>query len=450
MRTGWKSLIDRHAGDDTITGQRLTLPAALEDGRIPGALGHLSYFASALILAALIWGSIAQIRELAITHGQVIPSSSVKLVHHLEGGIVEDVLAKEGQIVEQNAPLLHLRPTAAKSDLRQAHVRAAHLTLQKIRFSAHISGQTPDFGELGKRYPKLAEDELDVFLATQKQLEKEIHILHTRITQREVELEAALKEFESLSRQVDIQKEKLEIRERLLKEGYTSRRGYLEAKSEFESARARAISAEGRLEATREQLTEAKSQLPKFKAEAHSKTSEDRAKVAAELAELEQSLYKHQDRVDRLQIRAPVRGIVQELIPRTKNEVVKPGELVAKVVPLDEDVVAEVQVQPKDIGHVNVGDEAELKISTYDPNIYGVVKGTVEKLSATTFQKENGEPYYKATIKIDKNHVGSGKTKKLILPGMVVQADIITGAKSLVRYLLKPVYRSLNAAFTER
>ena len=431
-------------------GERLTLPGSLEDGRVPLAFSRFSYSASAIILAAIIWGSFAEIRELAVAHGQVAPSGLVKLVQHLEGGLVEDIFVSEGQIVEKGAPLVGLRRHSADSDLSQRRVRVAQLMLKKQRLSALIEDRSPDFGDLVEQYPELAKEQLEVFIKSRESLSKEERTLRSRVMQRKTEISGLRNELESLERQVGIKQEQLGIRQRLLDEGYTSRRSYLDSKSDFENARSRAISVRGRIETGNERLEEAHSELNKMKAEVLRSYSEERSKVAAEIAVLKHEVSKHQDRVDRLQVRAPVKGIVQQLVPHAVGEVVKPGDIVAKIVPLDERIVAEVQVEPKDIGHIRVGQPAELRISTFDPNIYGVIIGQVERLSATTFQKDNGDPYFKAIIRLDRSYVGSETNRNLILPGMVVQADIITGAKSLIKYLLKPVYRSLNSAFSER
>lgn len=450
MRSAWKSFQRQSSLPEHTMGERLTLPGSLEDGRVPLAFSRFSYFASAIILVAIIWGSFAEIRELAVAHGQVAPSGLVKLVQHLEGGLIEDIYVSEGQIVEKGAPLVGLQHNSAESDLSQRRVRVAQLMLQKQRLAALIEDRSPDFGDLIEHYPELAKVQLEVFIKSRESLSKDERTLRSRVTQRKTEIAGLRNELESLERQVVIKQEQLGIRQRLLDEGYASRRSYLDSKSDFENARSRAISVRGQIETGNERLEEAHSELTKMKAEALRAYSEERSKVAAEIAVLQHEVSKHQDRVDRLQIRAPVKGIVQQLVPHAVGEVVKPGDIVAKIVPLDERIVAEVRVEPRDIGHIRVGQPAELRISTFDPNIYGVIIGQVERLSATTFQKDNGDPYFKAIIRLDRSYLGSETNRNLILPGMVVQADIITGAKSLIKYMLKPVYRSLNSAFSER
>ena len=426
------------------------MPVELEDGRIPNIFANLSQFFCGLIIAALIWGMFAQMRELAIAEGEIVPVESVQKIQHLEGGQVEKVLVQEGAIVEAGAVLLHLRPIATESDFGQIQVRSAGLQLQHEVLSAIIDGRKPSFGKTGSDFPELMAQQQQVYQSRSSHLASQRAALAARVAQRQAEVPALEKELKSLQRQQEIHKEQLVIREKLLETGYTSRRALLQSEAALEQIKASYFATAGRLETAREQLAEARSNLLSSDHEARKALEEERSKIAVELAELRQQLNKQQDRVERLVVRAPVRGIVQELAQRTAGEVVKPGELVASIVPLGQTVVAEVRLRPEDIGHVRVGADAEIKLSTFDPNVFGIIKGKVDHLSATTFQTEQGEPYYKAILTLDRSHVGGDGKKRMILPGMVVQADIITGSKSFVRYMLKPVFRSLDASFSER
>lgn len=438
------------SSEPDIRGQRFTLPAELEDGRIPHMFGKLTNLFCALFLAALVWASFAEMRELAIGHGEIAPTGHVQTIQHLEGGQVEKIDVREGQQVEAGQILVQLSPVAASSDLNQLHVRAASLRVQKEALNALLQGREPDFMAAEKDYPGLASEQMQVYTSKRDQIAQEQRALEARVLQRQAEYDAAQLEAESLKIQIEINEEQLAIRAKLLKDGYTSRRAYLQTKSALEDVKARHYSTVGRREAAKEQLSEAKSALEGGKAESLKLLSEERSKVSAELGELEQQVGKHRDRVDRLVVRSPINGIVQELAQKTPGEVVKPGDLVAKVVPLDATVVAEVRVDPKDIGHVNEGDPVEIKISTFDPNVFGIVMGKVGVISASTFKNEDGEPYYKAVVTLDQRYVGEGSRRKVIQPGMVVEADIITGSKSIIKYLLKPVYRSLDVGFSER
>ena len=172
--------------------------------------------------------------------------------------------------------------------------------------------------------------------------------------------------------------------------------------------------------------------------------------VTGELAQVRETIAKLQDRVRRLDITAPTRGIVKGLTTRTIGAVIGPGELIVEIVPLDDVLVAEVRISPRDIGHLRIGQSANVKVTTYDPARFGVVEGRLKRVSASTFKDEEGEPFYKGIIELSQAFVGSDPDRNPVLPGMVVDADIVTGSKSLMQYLLKPVYRGLDSAFRER
>ncbi len=433
-----------------VGGQRLILPIELEDGRVPDIFAQLAQVFCGLIIAAIIWGSFAQIREIAVAEGEIVPIASVQKIQHLEGGQVEKVLVKEGAMVDAGAPLLQLRPVATESDFGQVQVRIAGLRLRHEALSAVLEGRKPDFGKTGEKYPALMAQQQEVYETRNAHIASQRGALAAKVAQREAEVPALEKERDSLKRQMEIQEEQRQIRQKLLDTGYTSRRAYLQSEASLEQVKSDYFATVGRLDTARQQLEEARNTLASTESEEREALMNERAKIAVELGELNEQLTKQQDRVDRLVVRAPVRGIVQELVQRAAGEVVKPGELVASIVPVDQSVVAEVRLRPADIGHVREGDKAEIKISTFDPNIFGIAKGKVTHISATTFQTERGEHYYKAVVALDQSYVGGSEHKRMIMPGMVVQADIVTGSKSFMRYMLKPVFRSLDASFSER
>lgn len=445
-----KKLFRSNSEVHEVDGRRLTLPAELEDGRVPNILAKFSYMSSALILALIIWASVAEIREFTVAPGKVVPSGEIKLVHHLEGGQIKRILVSDGEYVEKGAILATLRAETAQSELSQLKVRADHLNVQKIRLAALLKGKEPEFGEYKKSHPKLALEELEVYRNAKDQMKTEKRRLSARISQIRSERSALDGEVLGLAEQVATLKEMFEIRSSLLKKGYASRRSYLETKSEFEKARVQEITALGRRQTLDAKLLEAQSQLEQTQAEALQEFSMQKSKISLELAELKQLLKKHRDRVARLEIRAPVSGIIQNFVPTTVSEVIKAGDLIAEIVPVKDQVVAEIRIEPRDIGHVQVGREVEVTLSTFDPNVFGTVDGKINKLSATTFQTKQGEPFYRGIVELKQGYVSGSGQQYSILPGMIVQANIITGSKSLVRYMLKPVYRSLDSAFSER
>ena len=452
MRSGTTQTPDKGnaKGSGEVNSKKLILPLALEDGRVPGLLANLSFAACTLIGAAVVWAYLTEIRELAVGQGEIVPMESVKNVHHLEGGIVEDVLGEEGQLVDAGQVLIRLRDNAASSELEQLQIRKASLSLRKLRLTALLRGDILNLDKEMEPHRQLAEDQMALYESEKSLAIHEERTLQARIDQRIADLEALDKEADSIKRQVEIETSRLKSKEALFEKQLLPRSALQEAKSIKERLLAEQIALVGKRNAAKRAVEEARSLYLESKVKSQKKFTEELAKITAELAELDHAIDKQNDYVDRLNVRSPARGVVQHLPFRSNGEVVKPGALVAEVVPSDDLVIAEVRLDPKDIGHVKIGDAAEIKISAFDPNVFGFVPGTVQKLSASTFQSEAGEVYYKATISLSRDTVGTHGATYRITPGMVVQADIVTGAKSLVRYMLKPVYSSLDTAFTER
>ena len=431
-------------------GQDLTLPLALEDGHVPGLFRNVAYLTTLLLVLFLVWASLGQIRELSVAQGQVIPSGSIKLVHHLEGGLVDRVFVHEGQLINKGEPLMQLSLTSALSDLKQLRSRRAYLSIQLARYEALITGSDLQLDELRKGHPTQTAAEEKLYQTEVSFRMKEREILESNIALQQSRIKSLRSEILSHARKVKLHKEEVERVGELHGKQLTTQGNYTQAQVRYENAIGEAISSNGELNDAIEKLAQARSQRSESEARALQSYTEQRSKVTNELAELDHSIVKQADRVKRLSVRAPIRGIVQELTNQSPGEVVKPGGLVAKIVPIDVDVFAEVRLAPKDAGHVHAGNEAELSISTYDPNLFGVVKGKVVSISPTTFLSEENTPYYKGVVSMQKNYVGSKPGTHNILPGMEVKASLVTGAKSLMAYFLKPVRHSLNTAFTER
>jgi len=432
-----------------ISGERLTVPLSMEDGTVPGVVRGLLSLCVGLVLVVLIWASFAEIRELAITTGELVPSGSETIVEHLEGGIVDAVLVREGQLVEIGAPLIRLRAVAAASDLEQLAARTASLRIEKLRIAANLKQKSLDFGSLSAKHPDIAAIQKEIFVS-QRELErsrKQVSI--ARIAQKKAEITALINQSTAIDGQLTNQREQLAMREKMLAEGFTSRKDFLDAQSNFRQAEADFAAINGRLAAAREGLAEAMNKASEDKAEARQILLENDARISRDLAEAEQSLLKFRDRSDRLYIRSPIRGTVKELATKSVGKVLRPGDIAARIVPVADRVVAEVQVRPRDIAYVAPGLEAEITVTAIDPGIYGKLSGKVTRVSPSTFQTEKGETYYRAVIELDMASPGASDLP-VLLPGMIVQANIVTGAKSVMRYLLKPVVRSLDRAFAER
>jgi membrane fusion protein, adhesin transport system len=448
---------DRSARQALIA-RRLTQPLALEDGRPPRILRSTLVTISAFVLAALVWAALTQVQELTVAPGQIIPRGQVEAVQHLEGGIVAEVYIHEGMSVTAEQPLVRLRPESAAGDRSQFEARRAGLKLQLMRLEAQSRDEVADFGELARQFPDLAAEQERLNVSAVMERHQEHATLAARVAQKRSEITMLTSDLQTARAQLAVQTELLSIQDSLQKSGAGSRKNWLEAKSLVQRAEGEVLNLENKIATAVNALSEAQSSLIEAEAKAREKASEERAKAASDLAETEQQLVKLVDRFDRLLIRAPSEGIVQEVVPKSPGEVIRPGDVVARIVPTGRELIAEVRIDPKDSGHIRIGADADIRLATYDSAVFGQVRGKVEYLSATTFfppatqvpNQTPTEPYYKATIRLLQDHVSSGAVSYPITPGMVLQAHIKTGSKSIIRYMFKPVFNSLEVAFSER
>jgi adhesin transport system membrane fusion protein len=457
--TTWaKFLVGSRGGGDPT--RHLTQPLMLEDGRTPRILSRTLYTICGFILTLILWGSVSEVREITLAPGQIVPSGQVHTVNHLEGGIVAELMVHEGDRVMEGQPIMRLEPVAVASDLEQLQVRRAGLVLQIIRLDAVDRETMPDFSGIQTTYPELAAEQQKLYASAVDQRRQERVTLEARVSQRRQDVAAGIAAVDTANAQVPLARDLFEMQAKLISQGYTPTKTYLEAKSALLRIQGEAVTAEIKLKAALAAQEEAESTLAQADTVALQKNAEERGKAAADLAETERQIAKFSDRLDRVVVRAPSAGLVQEIIPKIAGEVVKPGDVVARIVPSGYELVAEVRIDPRNSGHVQVGEPADVKFATFDSAIFGTIAGTVERISATTFPAATAptlspgqsapEPYYKATVRLSSDHIGTGAMKRPISAGMVVQANIVTGSKSIVRYLLKPIFNSLDLAFTER
>jgi HlyD family secretion protein/adhesin transport system membrane fusion protein len=406
--------------------------------------------ASALVAAALLWAAVAPIRELSLARGQLIPASQIRPVQHLEGGIVDEITVKEGEVVDRHQPLMRMNPVMAESELSILRVRAQNLSLLKERGEALLGGRMLDFVAFPAVNASLANEHRHSYHMRVDHRAKERRLLLARIAQRQAEIASLQVEIATGHKLLFIQEQQLDMRHRLLATGASSRKQALDVETALEQARVQLQSKQGKLEATKEALAEAEAAHAESDAAAKKLWSEELVSASAELIEVQESIKKHADRLERLIVRAPARGRVQEVLQRSAGEIVRPGETVARIVPMDDALVAEVRVKPEDIAVVKVQDKAQLRVTAYDSSKYGKMKGEVTDISPTTFEDDDKQRYYKVLIRCDLARSGKSSAPWQLQPGMSVDAEIVSGSKSLLQYLLKPLYRGVEIAFSER
>jgi len=427
----------------------LSTATLLEEKGPPRALCHFLLLICFLVGGFVIFSLVTDITEAAVVHGEVVPGESVKIVQHLEGGIIAEVLVEEGQLVSKGQPLARLDEASAQAELDQMLALETSLVLRAQRLRAFVMGKEPNFSASDK-YADLVEDQYSLLETQLRAHNSQRKVIESRIQQRAAHVAALEEQKTPLQDRVGISQQLLDMRKTLLDKGLVSRVTYLESERAYSQARGDLTGLQGKIAEARGALGEARNSLLELDAKLRNEASEEMGRVTAELAQVREKLARLEDRVARLEIAAPVRGIVKGLQVKTIGGVVRPGETLMDLVPLGEALVAEVKIKPSDIGHVAIGQPAKVKVSTYDSARFGGIEGTLKQISASTFQEDKGEAFYKGVIELSKDYVGNDPKAYPIFPGMVVDADIVTGNRSLFRYFLKPVFRGLDSAFHER
>lgn len=429
----------------------LALPIELEEGAPPFLAKATMAILSGLIIALLVWANIARVREMSVGVGQITPAGLTREAAHLEGGIIDSVLVAPGDVVVEGQPLARLRADTANGEYNRYDARRASLTLRAERLAAEAAGREPDFAAYESAWPDLVREQRELFVAAKRRQEATIASLIARETSAVSELKKTEAEAAAQTDLLKFAREQLAIQEQLIGEGFTSKQIYLQAKSAVATAEASAAAAAVRRDQASGAVEAARSEREAAEADYLARIGEERAGVIGELAELEKPIDAMKNRADRLTLRAPVAGVVNEVFVHGAGDVVRPGGVVAQITPSGSEVFAEVRIRPMDIGHVAVGQKTDVSVTTFDPNRYGKLKGRISHISADSFTDERtGEPYYVAFVALESQTIGKGRRARPLTPGMQVRAEIITQSRTLMQYALKPVVRSLDQAFTER
>ncbi|MBL3554331.1 HlyD family type I secretion periplasmic adaptor subunit [Rhodovulum sulfidophilum] len=401
------------------------------------------------LLAFLAWAAVTPVDEIAKGTGEFVPAGAVRALDHLEGGIVEEVLVKEGEVVAQGQPLLSLTSTATISNRDQLIARRTTLQLQAERFAAFAERRRADFHRFTNDEKLIAEQErlLNAQIGVRVSQEK---IFQEQVTGLEAQIDAVSLQKETLAEALALIDRQAAIREGLVGKGLNPLLQLLEIQRERTMAVAQLRELDSSIWSLRNDISQVHTRISEFHGRLLEEALNQLETANAELAEIREQLTAQNDRIKRLLIVAPAPGIVQELAVRTVGGVLKPGETAARLVPLDDELIAEVQISPRDIGFVQVGQAVKLKVMAFDFSRYGHVYGKISSISPSTFLDANKVPYYLCRIHLDSSQIGSEGETRHFLPGMTIHADILTGKKTILQYFLKPLYTIVDGTLGER
>jgi membrane fusion protein, adhesin transport system len=383
----------------------------------------------AMLVTGLIWANFAVLDEVKRGNGRVVPVRQTQVVQTLEGGIVDAIMIDEGAIVQKGQALMRIDDTKFAAEFGEVRERRGALAARVTRLETEVQGRGqlvfPD--EMIKAAPRAIETERSVFETRARRLAQDTDVL----AQADMRLTETLK---LLSREIEI----------------TRKLFAQKVVPEIEMLRLERQASE-----MRGQLAEAQSKRATLETTFRAQADEELAKARGDLAVLDENIKSAQDRVRRTELRSPVYGIVNKINVTTIGAVVQPGANLMDIVPLDDTLLVEGRIRPQDIAFIRPKQDAVVKVTAYDPSVYGSLKGKVERISADTIvekEAERGdktETFYRVMIRTDKNHLGTAENPLPIIPGMVTTVEILTGEKSVLSYLLKPARMLRDEALRE-
>ncbi|MEH6371940.1 HlyD family type I secretion periplasmic adaptor subunit [Pectobacterium carotovorum] len=417
----------------------------------PRSIRFTLWAIGAFFLFFILWAGLANIDEVTRGDGKAIPSSRLQKIQNLEGGIITEVFIREGQVVNAGDPLLRLDDTRFASNVGETEADRLALLSRIERLNAEINGQELVLSEeITTQAPKIAAGEKELYNSRRRQLHNEISGLEEQLIQRQQELrDFSAKEIQ-FRNSLGLLQQEIKMSEPLIAEGAISkvevlrlRRAEVETRGQLDSIKLSIPRAESAIKESENKIEETRS---RYKSEALSQLSE----AQTSLNKIEATGKALEDRVNRTLVVSPVRGIVQQVLVNTIGGVIQPGSDLVEIVPLDDKLLVEAKIRPQDIAFLHPGQDAIIKLTAYDYTIYGGLKGQLEQISPDTVTDKDGNSFYIIRLRTDKNYLGSADKPLLIIPGMVASVDIITGKKTILSYLLKPIIRANAEALRER
>jgi adhesin transport system membrane fusion protein len=402
-----------------------------------------------VVVLLIVWASLAHVDEITKGDARVISSRQLQLVQSLDGGVVSEILVKEGQVVEKDQLLLKIDETRATSGVRESAAQGFALVARQARLRAIAEGapfQPPPASDSPDE-KRIVEEEKRLYETRLSELNTMVAINQQQLQQRQQELAEMRSRKASAERSLDLSQQELNKTKPLLASGAVSEVDILRLEAAVSKARGDSEQAGAQIARVQAAIGEAQRKIQETELTFRNDARKDLADVMGKLNTLNQGAVALNDKVDKSQIKAPLRGRVQRLLANTVGGVVQPGKDIVEIVPLDDVLVLEAKVLPRDIAFIHPGQAATVKFTAYDFSIYGGMEAEVDNISPDTVVDEKGNAFYLVRVRTTKVKFSE---KMPIIPGMTAEVDILTGNKTVMSYLLKPVLKGKAYALRER
>ncbi len=401
-----------------------------------------------VVLLLVLWACLAEVEEVTRGDGRVIPSRQLQVVQSLDGGVVSEILVTEGQMVEAGQLLLKIDETRATSGVRESAAQGFALRARQARLRALAEGAT--FKPPSSSNPeeaRILEEEHLLYETRRSELGTMIAINQQQLQQRQQELSEMRARKSAAERALDLAQQELNKTRPLLASGAVSEVDILRLDREVSRNRGDIEQATAQMARVQASIGEAQRKIQETELTFRNEARKEMADVMGKLNALNEGAVALADKVDKSQVKSPVRGRVQRLLANTVGGVVTPGKDIVEVVPLDDQLILEAKVQPRDIAFIHPGQAATVKFTAYDFSIYGGLEAKVENISPDTEVDEKGNAFYLVRVRTTRANFSE---KLPVIPGMTAEVDILTGHKSVMSYLLKPVLKARAYALRER
>jgi len=397
----------------------------------------------------IVWAAFANLDEVTRGEGRVIPSRQLQVLQSIDGGLVSDILVREGDVVEIDQLLIKIDETRFVSSVKENRAQYLGLLAKAARLRAISDGQEfvpPE--EVTAEAPEIALQESQLFAARRNELETALSIARQQLAQRQQELNESTARRAQASQGYELTSQELTQTRPLINSGAVSEVELLRLERDVSRYRGERDMASAQITRVQASINEARRKIEEVELTFRNEAGRELSETVTKLSGLAEGSVALSDRVKQSSIRSPVKGVVKRLLVNTVGGVVQPGKDMIEIVPLEDALLLEARVLPRDIAFLRPGQAAMVKFSAYDFSIYGGLEGTLEHIGADTVMDDKGNAFY--LVRVRTNKPGFGASNLPIIPGMVVEVDIMTGKKSVLTYLLKPVLRAKSVAMTER
>ncbi len=388
-----------------------------------------------LVSISLVWMIFTQVDEVVRGRGKVIPSSQTKVLQHLEGGIVEEIFVKEGERVKKGDAIYRLKNAMFDSDSDKKAISLLAYKAKSQRLKAQIGFAELVFSEDIKE-AMMAEDEENIYKQEMQHYHDELSTLEDKLKQSKLEKKQKSQRLVNLRNELKTANENLAISKKLLSQGATSKKQYLSELSKKQALSTQINSIKNDLPISEEKISEAQNKIKSFTSQTKSKWLKKLSEVETKIKQLSAEEQAQNDREERKMIVSPVNGVVKKLYFHTIGGIVKSGDRIAEITPIDDTLIIEARIKTNDRGQVVVGEKVSIEITAYNYAKFGLLSGELISISSDSFVDKNGGDYYEVKVKADKHGFSNDKP---IMPGMVANINILTGKKTIMEYILKPL-----------